>query len=189
MWTAERIDQFNKDFGFKPLMTKSEVKEMPKLLNAEENLLGVVEGFLKEIHGRSIGGNGLIIVTDRRVIFYRKSMLGTVTKEETPISRISSASFRKGLMSASISITTSNNESVIEQCDKKLGEKVVETITKTMNNFPTTQVAAVAQPVAAPAPAAQEDSMAKLEKLFEMKQKGILTEEEFSQQKAKLLAS
>lgn len=38
------------------------------------------------------------------------------------------------------------------------------------------------------APISQDDSMQKLEKLFELKQKGILTEEEFNQQKAKILA-
>ncbi|AFD06236.1 PH domain-containing protein [Solitalea canadensis] len=87
MWTSERIDEFSKSFGHKPFSTKSEMKELPNLLKADEQLLGLLEGNLKEIHGRNVAGQGLVIVTDKRVIFFRKSFIGTVTKEETPISK------------------------------------------------------------------------------------------------------
>jgi len=43
------------------------------------------------------------------------------------------------------------------------------------------------QAAAAPPPAAEEDPIAQIEKLGELKEKGLLTEEEFSAQKAKLL--
>ncbi len=44
-------------------------------------------------------------------------------------------------------------------------------------------------PAAAPAPAPAADPIAQLKELAELKSQGILTEEEFAAQKAKLLAS
>ena len=54
------------------------------------------------------------------------------------------------------------------------------------------QVVYAAPPPAAPAPAApapQEDSIAQLERLGALKAQGILTEEEFAAQKAKILGT
>jgi membrane protease subunit (stomatin/prohibitin family) len=42
-------------------------------------------------------------------------------------------------------------------------------------------------PAAAPAAPSEDDAIAQIEKLGELKEKGLLTEEEFSAQKAKLL--
>jgi hypothetical protein len=44
-------------------------------------------------------------------------------------------------------------------------------------------------PAAAPAAPSEDDAIAQIEKLGELKEKGLLTEEEFSAQKAKLLGS
>jgi hypothetical protein len=45
-----------------------------------------------------------------------------------------------------------------------------------------------AQPQMAPPPAAQESTIDQLKELAELKQQGILTDEEFAAQKAKILA-
>lgn len=50
------------------------------------------------------------------------------------------------------------------------------------------QQAYAAAPPPAPAPAAAPDTMAQLQQLGELKAAGILTEEEFAAQKAKILA-
>jgi hypothetical protein len=50
------------------------------------------------------------------------------------------------------------------------------------------QMAASAAPPPAPAPAAAPDTMAQLQQLGELKAAGVLTEEEFAAQKAKILA-
>ena len=49
------------------------------------------------------------------------------------------------------------------------------------------QQAMAAPPPAAPAAPAEDDAIAQIEKLGELKAKGLLTEEEFAAQKAKLL--
>ena len=50
------------------------------------------------------------------------------------------------------------------------------------------QQPAYAAPPPPPAPAAQEDMLTQLQKLGELKAAGVLTEEEFAAQKAKILA-
>jgi hypothetical protein len=50
------------------------------------------------------------------------------------------------------------------------------------------QQMAAAAPPPAPAPAAAPDTMAQLQQLGELKAAGVLTEEEFAAQKAKILA-
>ena len=186
MYTKETIEAFLKEIGFKPNMTKAEVKELPSILSANETLISVVEGFLKKIHNREVGGWGLVILTDKRVLFYRKSFIGTVTSEEIPISRVSSVSFRKGMLSASLAVITSGNEALVEQCNKDEAKRFCDKIQRMISDpgaAPTVTTAA-----ASAAPAAAPTQMEQLEKLFDMKQKGILTEDEFSVQKAKLLA-
>ena len=51
------------------------------------------------------------------------------------------------------------------------------------------QQAAMAQMPAQPAPAAAPDTLAQLRELGELKAQGVLTEEEFAAQKAKILGS
>jgi hemolysin activation/secretion protein len=55
------------------------------------------------------------------------------------------------------------------------------------NQLAGAQLAAPAAPPAAPAAAPQDPTMAELKRLVEMKQQGLLTDEEFSAMKARLL--
>lgn len=182
MWTKDKLENFMQSFGFKPNMTKPEIKELPSLLHPDEILLGLLEGQLKRIHNRDFNGLGLVIATNKRLIFFRKSILGTVTKEEMPVNKISSASFRKGLLSSSIAITTSNNDSVVDHCDKTVAKKFIDVVQNLISNLDS-QATRPLQVQAAP-----ENSLDKLEKLFDLKQKGILTEAEYLTQKEKILA-
>ena len=51
------------------------------------------------------------------------------------------------------------------------------------------QYAQPAPAAAAPAPAAQDDTISQLERLGKLKDQGVLTEQEFEDQKAKILGS
>ena len=188
MWTKEKIEIFMQKFGFNPIFTKPEIKELSSLLHLEETLFGLLEGQLKKIHNKYINGVGLVIATDKRIIFFRKSIIGTVTKEEIPITRVSSASYRKGILTSSIAIITANNESVVEQCDKNVAKKFIDVVLRLiseLDNKPTQS--AIPQPIQSPLPQ-YNNNLAQIEKLFELKEKGILTEEEFLVQKTRLLA-
>lgn len=180
MHTLEDIRKFCSNFGFKPVITGSEIKQLPTVLQADEQLLAVTEGFLKEVHGRKIAGNGVIVVTDKRVLFYRKSIIGTETREEVPLSKVSSASIRKGMLDASIHITTSNNGAEIIHVDKKLAQKTVTIISDLISK----ETGSGGRTSQATAPISVADE---LKKLAELRDSGALTEDEFLSEKKKLL--
>jgi len=178
MWTQEKTKEFCDKIGFIPENTKQEIKELPSLLFDDEKLLGLIEGTLENINGKNVGGWGLVIATDKRVIFFRKSIIGTITKEETPVSKITSASYRKGLMLSKISITTSNNDSVVDWCNNSAAEDFINILLNLIHNYNNTPTQLSTNP---------NDPLSRLEKLFELKQKGILTEDEYIEQKRKIL--
>ena len=184
MWTKDKLEDFMKSFGFKPNMTRPEIKELPSLLHPDEQLCGLLEGELKRIHNRDYNGNGLVIATNKRIIFFRKSFIGTVTKEEIPVPRVSSISFRKGLIFSSVTITTASNDSVVENCDKATGKKFSDVVQSLISDLASRDNTGESHRAASP-----PDHLAQLEKLFGLKEKGILTEEEYLAQKAKLLGS
>jgi|GEM_PF-2210483 len=186
MWTKESIEKFMVDFGFKPRKTQPEIKDLPTILYPDEKLHGLIEGVLTRVHNREINGNGLVIATNKRIIFFRKSFLGIVTKEEIPITKVSSSSFRKGLMFSSVAIIASNNEAVVEYCDKDIGRRFNDTVQKLISNLETHTEHSVTQNNSQVS-RTSSSGIEQLEKLFDLKQKGILTEEEYAAQKAKLL--
>ena len=176
MWTDEKVSTFIAEYGFKPSITKGEVKDLPNILQPDEVLLGLLEGYLK-------GNNGaLAIATNKRVIFYRKSFIGTVTKSEFPIRMITSTAYRAGIMTSSVIIVAANNETLIDMCGKAEAQRFNDIVHKILNE----------QHVDNSIPAQPQNNtglsnVEQLEKLFELKQKGVLSDEEFQQQKAKLL--
>lgn len=181
MWTKEKIDKFVADYGFKPSNTKSEVKELPNLLHADEELRGLLEGILT-LSGKSSNGIGLLIATNKRIIFFRKSIIGTQTKEEYPLRQVTSSVYRKGLIMGGVGITTANNDAVIDHCVKTEAERFDRILHEVLEEYHATMSQNNTQPQTT-----QLSNLEQLEKLFELKQKGIITEEEFNQQKAKLL--
>lgn len=187
MWNKEAIEKFMRRYGFNPSYTKSEIKELPEILNFDEVLCGLLEGFLKKVHNRDINGTGLVIATNKRIIFFRKTFIGTVTKEEIPVSKISSSSYRKGILFGSIAIVTSNNEAVVEQCDKENAKKFIDSVQKVISEHESSQRKVVPPAIPQSANDKYAIDLNQLEKIFDLKQKGILTEEEYLTQKAKIL--
>lgn len=180
MYPQDKLDAFVASYGFKPRNVKSELKHLPQILHPEEELSGLLEGILKKVHTRAMNGIGMVIATDRRIIFFRKSIIGTITKEEIPIEKVSSASHRKGLLTSSIAITTSSNDAIIEGCNNKEAAVFNDAVQKLISKL--------SQKASAPAVAPALSNVEQLERLFELKQKGIITDEEFTAQKAKLMA-
>lgn len=122
--------------------------------------------------------NGCLIITDRRVVFYSKGWLSEVF-EEIPHTKISSIESKKIMGHTTLSIHTSGNtlkfKSLVPEEAKWLQDKVNEL--KGSNNTMTSS-SSLAEP---------EDAFKKLEKLADLKIKGIISEDEFQVKKAELL--
>jgi len=156
---------------------KREIKELLNILTSNEVVENVVSGYLKE--GKGTTGNGLLVATNYRVIFIDKSMLGFGIKmEDFPYKNISSVTLDTGFLKSVIKIICSGNTAEInlisgaKEFSEFIRRKTFEVDNQT-NKEPNFIV--------------EENILEKIEKLAELKEKRILTEEEFIIQKAKLL--
>ena len=156
------------------LVNKREVSELPTILMNDEIIEKVNSGILDE--GKGASGNGLLIATNFRVIFIDKPTLGFGIKmEDFPYDKISSVSVKTGFLKGVLKIICSGNTAKINLINgaKEFSEFVRQ---KTM-----------AKPITHQQINSEPDILGQIEKLAELKEKGILTEDEFNAKKATLL--
>ncbi|MFV5685890.1 PH domain-containing protein [Flavobacterium sp. GB2R13] len=157
------------------VVNKIEVSELPTILMEDENIEKINSGFLDE--GKGSTGNGLLVGTNYRVIFIDKPMFGFGIKmEDFPYDKISSVSVETGFLKGVLKIICSGNTAKINLVTgaKEFSEFVRQ---KTM-----------LKPIVHQQVNIESDILGQIEKLAELKEKGILTEEEFNEKKVILLA-
>ncbi len=156
--------------GLESFLAHKEIKELPKILWENEEIVNLVQGFYNN-------GTGLLVATNRRLIFVDKGMLWGVKVEDFPYDKISSIQYETGLLMGEIDIFASGNRAEIKNIAKAKVRPFAESVRSRISG------AAVSKP-------AEETSnkYAQLEKLAELKEKGILSEKEFEAEKAKLLS-
>lgn len=155
------------------VINKREVAELPSILMADENIEKLNSGYLDE--GKGGTGNGLIVATNYRVLLIDKSLLSFGIKmEDFPYDKISSVSVETGFLKGVLKIICSGNTAKINMVTgaKEFSEFVRQ---KTMSK-PTIQQQTI-----------EPDILGQIEKLADLKNKGILTDDEFNTKKASLL--
>lgn len=154
---------------------KKEVKELLNILMDNEEIEKVDSGFLKE--GKGMTGHGLLVATNYRLIFIDKSTFGFGVKmEDFPYKNITSVSVETSLLKSSLKIICSGNTAVID----------VVTGAKQLSEFVRQKTYSLEHPKTENKNL-ENDILGKIEKLAELKEKGILSEDEFTIQKTKLL--
>ena len=153
--------------------TKKEIKHLPELLSEGEEIKALCSGLMD-------GKTWLCVVTDVRFLLVDKGLIGGLSLLEMPISQVKSISYKTGFLFADLLIDTGGQIKKLENLTKEDAPKVAAIVSDLLHR----------KKESAPAPKAQDDSdiVSKLERLAAMREKGILTDEEFAQQKAKLLA-
>lgn len=124
--------------------------------------------------------NGVLIVTQSRVAFYRKGFLGEVL-QTMPLKSITSIERKSTLGFRSIKIHTSHDDLNF----KLFGAAEEQALVAAIEAGRGTHAAAAPAGVVA---TSSSDHLDVLRKLGELKQAGVLTEEEFQRKKAELLA-
>lgn len=150
-------------------MVRREIKKLPSLLHEGELVVNLGQG-------RYEGKEGLIVVTNKRLLFAEEGMTRS-RLEDFPYDRISSVQTSTGVLSGEIRIFASGNESKIENVMPK--ERVPEISDYVRRRLHTKEEAGT--------PSAQADPLDQLKKLGELRDAGILTPEEFEAKKAALL--
>lgn len=190
--------------GANRFLPRKEIRELPSVLAADERVEQLTAGFYN-------GGIGLLVATNRRLIFVDKGMLYGLRVEDFHYDRISSIQYKTGLLLGEITIFSSGNRAEIGQVEKSMVRQFGEYVRAKIGN-PAPRPPAAAPPVPAAVPGAQNAQNApgaaaqpppfpaaptaqgaddaiisKLERLAALKAQGILTEQEFLDQKARIL--
>ncbi len=173
MPSADQIRAQMKEVGaYDKLLVFREIGYLPKILAPDERIEAALAGFYKN-------GNGLLVATQRRLLFVDKGLLWGVTQEEFPFSSVTSIEHTLGLVFGKVAIYCAGNRAEITLIEKAQ----VQPFLARLDHVRRQQSAPVA--VAGRGLDMVADEVAKLEAL---RDRGSLTEAEFTAAKARLLS-
>ncbi len=176
------------------VLANEEVNELANVLDRDERLLAIAEGIDLQSNRE-----GIIFSTQKRIAFIDKKFLGGVAKNEFLIQDISSIDHIENLLYSVLKINTYRGSAQFKLHNKNDGRAFSKVKNKTYTENELRQDSSPLQAFTQTIPdlvqedvysAAQEDSntiFEQLEKLGKLRESGILTEEEFAEQKKKLL--
>jgi hypothetical protein len=173
--TLEELAKQKLSMGF---MVRREMKKLPELLAEDEDALNLARG---EYDGRE----GLIVVTDRRVMFVEQGMIRH-NFEDFPYEKVNSVKTESGMRSGKITIYASGNKAELKDIHPKA--RVPE-----IGDYVRTRISGGSQATAATTTPAESTAMSdapaeQLKKLAGLRDAGIVTNEEFEAKKAEILA-
>lgn len=121
--------------------------------------------------------NGTLIVSDNRVAFYRQGIFGEIL-ETMPLARITSVERKSSLGRRVIRLHTSHDALEFKTFDKNAESDLVKAIESGRAAYTTQQSDAPSN----------DDPMGKLKELGELKESGVITQEDFDEKKALILS-
>jgi len=160
---VKSLDGVSRYFG------KRELKALPSILWEDERIEAAVQGLYNS-------KMGMLVATDRRLIFVDKGLFGGLTVEDFPYDRITSIQYETGLVQGKIRVYASGNRADIEAVTKALVQPFAESIRARISSGSSATKTAV------------DDIVGKIERLGELRAQGVLSDEEFSAAKARLIA-
>lgn len=169
--TLEQLANEKLSMGF---MVRRELKKLPELLGDQEDVVNLARG---EYDGKE----GLIVTTDRRIMFVEQGMIRS-NLEDFPYDKIASVKSETGMRSGKLTIFASGNKAELKDIHPKarvteIGDYVRVRISEGSSNKP-----------AGHSTAAPPDAMEQIRKLGELHDAGVLNDAEFEAKKAELLA-
>lgn len=127
------------------------------------------------------GGIGVLCATNKRLVFVDKGLFFGLKVEEFPLRTLSSVSHETGAMMAKIKIFASGNNAEITHVDK-MGAKAFVVAARELIDGVSSGVGSEKTE------RAEVDVLERLERLASLRDKGVLSEDEFQSEKSKLLS-
>lgn len=163
------------------------MSKLDKLLNQAQEHLETGEQVLHVVQGtyetKRLGNdalrNGIFIATDRRLVFFGKR-LGGFDMEVFPYENISSIEFKKSMLGHSITFYASGNQVSMKWINKGDVEEFVGWVKNHIGKQKTQ--------VSTDTVKDRHSYIADLQKLAELRDAGIITEEEFQAKKSEILS-
>ncbi len=172
-----------KDMGDNGLLGRRELRQLPKVLADREPVLSFTAGAMG-------GHHWLIALTDRRLLFLHKGWLRTLQQTSIDLGKVSAVSSHLGVFSGKLVIEEAGAQRVIERVRKKT---VLMFSSRARDAIEARRIAMRRSPSSggggSSSSTALEDVVGRLERLATLVDRGILTPEEFVQQKRKMLVS
>ncbi|TKX33322.1 PH domain-containing protein [Campylobacter taeniopygiae] len=173
MPSLEEIQNQISDFSnAKSIFSKKEIKVLPEILWEGEKVKKAAQGTYNL-------ATGLLVATDKRLIFIDKGFINL--KVETFLyDKISSIEYSTGLIFGEIVIYASGNKAKIKNMEKNETKDMAEFVREFIQSNNNQETAKQTN--------TNNDLMAELEKISDLKNKGIITEDEFKTMKEKIIA-
>jgi hypothetical protein len=169
----KELEQLNANLS---MFTKGEIKKLPYILSDDEKILAITDAqYLNTLDA------GILVATPGRIISVSKSIFSPAKISEYPNEMIASVSFVPHSRSPIIRIHTKDRIVEFECYDDKADAEMFYDKIKNIYNK---------EPQKLEAPITKESSatlIEQLEQLGKLRENGILTGEEFAEQKKKLL--
>ncbi|HRZ28031.1 MAG TPA: PH domain-containing protein [Spirochaetota bacterium] len=129
----------------------------------------------------SDNSSGTLVVTNQRV-FHTGKFLLKKWLVEIPLNMVGGASFKKGLIMSEVIISSSAGTRIelVQIMSKKIGEEIVKTVNDARSKFSSQSSNSSSS--------TNQSIPEQIKKLSELKDQGILTEDEFNKKKSELLA-
>ena len=145
-----------------------------------EQVVCSAEGYIGKAmgQGEDTQHNGALIVTNGRVAFYRKGFLGEVI-ETIEIPKITSVERKSMMGHRTLRLHTSHDDLEFKTFKKESETALVEAIEARRTGDEA--------PVNADSGGGSDDYLRKIQKLAELRDSGVLTNEEFESKKAELM--
>lgn len=175
----DQIEELAKKKLNNRLGVKKELRTLPSHLSEGEVVLNLSSGIYD-------GVNGLVVLTDRRVIFISAGMTKS-RFEDFPYGRISSVQHSGGMLMGGIVIFASGNKAELKSMIKDRAKEIGDYIRDRIHAPPEVQAPSAPQAAPSPGPTA-DDPFEKLRKLGELRDAGVITDEDFEAKKQQLLA-
>jgi hypothetical protein len=151
-------------------------KEVKRL--AEHLWEGELVESMAQAQPKGEAGAGLLVLTDRRLLFVKEGMFGRSKTEDFPFDKITSVAFSKGMATGDLKVMAMGNESKFN-VNKDDGKEMTDLIRNRTS---------AAQQAAAVPSSDQGDIPDQLRKLAELRDAGIVSPEEFESKKDDLLS-
>lgn len=142
------------------------------LEQGETVIASVLGAYESKIMGKDTLRNGVFLATDRRILLYGKKIFG-YDLEVFPYANISSFEIGKGMLGRSVSFFASGNKVKLKWINQGEVDKFIEYVKQNVGKK---------SEIKLPSSVADE-----IKKLAELKEAGVLTEEEFEVKKKQLL--
>ncbi|WP_164873432.1 PH domain-containing protein [Rhodococcus xishaensis] len=166
----ERLGKMGRFFGFQ------EASALTQYIHTDERVVELAQGVYN-------GKQGMLVLTTQRLFFFDKSLLGAQV-EEFEFSAIGSLGHSQKMTGETISISISGRSAEIKQVAHGRAETFIQAFRRVKADASAASAPAPTVIQAAPAP----DLAEQIKKLAELRELGVLSDEEFESKKSELLA-